>query len=278
MEWYDHLLGVLLAAAVCAPFVLRAARSPRPRDLSTFAAVHDVPLTDETRPVIAAYLRRGRLLRTLGGSAGYVLSSILTIEAILMILLGYLLGAGVAAATARMPSPGPAPRALLSPRALSRYVAVWKLTLLRGLPVASVLLAIGYAARVPSWPDGAQPARSPWIAVALALGVGVAALGVEALLRVVVGRRQPLVSPDLLLADDALRSSTVHVLLGAGVGAQLVLLSGQVGLFQVWLGEPGATYSPSTEVGLLSIALLAVGYVAWRNLGQPRRAPVHRAA
>ena len=53
-------------------------------------------------------------------------------------------------------------------------------------------------------------------------------LAAETLPRLVVDRRQPFHSPDLLAADDAVRSWSAHAVTGALLATMLLVLSGQV--------------------------------------------------
>ena len=54
------------------------------------------------------------------------------------------------------------------------------------------------------------------------------ALGVELLQRYIVVRPQPAVESDLVQADDAVRSASVHALAGAGIALELLIVSVQL--------------------------------------------------
>jgi hypothetical protein len=87
-----------------------------------------------------------------------------------------------------------------------------------------------------------------------------------------VGRPQPAADPEELAVDDALRSTSVHAVAGAGLAIVLLCLSVQVGLVAANLGGgPGRT-----AVVALSWGCAAAAVAAWARVGHPRRWAVRR--
>jgi hypothetical protein len=189
-------------------------------------------LADRRLEPATRYLRRSRLCRTVGGAAALV------------------------------------------PRRLGDYLPARVVTGMRLAALATValvpLLAWGpLAAPVPV--RGLVVGGRGGAMATATLAVAMAA-AVELAVRRLVGRPQPAADPEALAVDDALRSTSVHAVAGAGLAIVLLSLSLQVGLVAANLaGGPGRT-----AVVALSWACAAAALAAWVRVGHSRRWTVRR--
>jgi hypothetical protein len=245
-----------------------------------------LPLTDDNRRVVRRYLTWNRRARRAGGLAGFILSNLYLGIAdhafagfpFPFIIGGYLLGAVVAEVVVNRPRrPGGA--ALLVARRLDDYLPGHVLALQRGLPVVAVLLPGAFALSpfpglVPS--PNVDPHTLAGFAVPAAFAVGTAIV-IEALQRLIVARRQPITSADDLAVDDAIRSSSLHVLAGAGLAMLLFTVAVEVGVLAAF-AEASAWPVPLAWVPLagLVVALLAAGVYFWLRLPDPHGFQVRR--
>jgi hypothetical protein len=203
--------------------------------LVEWSEAHGLHLTPVNRPMVRWYLRNARVLRTWGALAGIFLPALAAAalngqpqvpQGWTWIFVGYLVGALYAELSLVRPI-GPGPRAAsIVPRDLEHYLPRPLVRAQRGVGVATVIgaLVVGVL------PYGERsPGGAPNTAVVVALGLVAAAfaVGLERLQRWLVERPQPFVDPELLAADDAIRSQSVHSLAGAGL-AILLLLAGSV--------------------------------------------------
>ena len=240
------LLVIALVLAVAVPVVLiRAYAKVSGELLAEWARAHAVELTPENRPVIARYLRTGRVLRTWGVVAGLLLPTAIDLvfnQRVQLLgfgldgtsapyagpigaFIGYLVGALCAeVSTARRIDPARRSASLV-PRELEQYMPRGLLYAQRALGVA-VLLGAPALGVVPY--DRAAGAMEPqWLALLTFGGAFAAfAVGLEALERWIVRRPQPFTSPSLVAADDAIRAQSVHSLAGSGLALLLVACSG----------------------------------------------------
>lgn len=227
------LLGPLLVVLIVLGAVLVAGRGDRTDRVADWAASRGLELTAENQPMVAWYLRNARSLRTLGAMGGVVLPPLFAAALGLdvgevpvswvWVFAGYLVGSLYA--EARLVRPPTASRsASLVTRRLGDYLPAGRLRLQRALGVSGIVLAV-LAATVPGpgGPFTSQPPVAPAVAAALAAAPLAALL--EALQRWVVRRPQPLNRSDLVAADDAIRSQSVHSVLGSGLAVQLLLVA-----------------------------------------------------
>ncbi len=242
--------------------------------LDEWSRAHALELTDANRPMVRWYLRNARVLRTWGALAGIFLPSLAAAafgadirvpQDWVWIFVGYLVGALYAELSLVRPRGAGRRAASIVPRELSSYLPARLLRAQRGLGVGTVAgaLVVGVL------PFGGHGGPLPNTAVVMGVGLGAAAVavGLERLQRWLVERPQPLTDPDLVAADDAIRSQSVHSLAGSGL-AVLLLLAGSVCLamaqsdvqvlrWTMWV--PGAT----SFVAAL-YACLYFGHRAWR--------------
>ncbi len=219
---------VTIAVATLSTLVLAAAvigwgtaRVARPGTIDLWARRHSLVVTSGNRPLIRWYVTLAGTLRITGAVSGAIIGSLADrafgIDTTagagfwMWVVAGWMSGGWWAwRQVAAMAPPGVGAR--LVPRRLADYAplaARW------GPPVGGCVLAataLGTAAV-----DG----RTTWTAVALVAAVAIPPLSLRAA-RSVVDRRQSAVGEDLVAADDAIRSATVH-LVGAGACAGLLL-------------------------------------------------------
>ena len=231
----------LIAAAVLAVQLVRAYRTDA-RLVERWVRVRGLELTSETRPVVARYLCRARVLRTWGAAAGVVVPSLASLIfsgrvqvlgfgtdgdaaplAFGWIFVGYLAGALCAELSVGRPRGGPRRAASLVPRELGGYLSP---RLLAGQRAAATGAAVGLVtmAAVP-YPDSISiPATASLILAA----AGVVALGavLEAVERWLVRRPQPYTGPALVAADNAIRAQSVQAFGEAGLALLLLLCAG----------------------------------------------------
>jgi hypothetical protein len=205
-------------------------------------------LTAENRRVVRRYLTWSRLSRRAGGLAGFILPTLY--QGIVygsfsgfpfpFILGGYVLGAIVAEVVVNRPRRHSG-TALLVARRLDDYLPGHVLVLQRGLPAVAVLLPGAFA--LSPFPEvspapNVDPHTLAGFAVPAAVAVGTAVV-IEALQRLIVARRQPITSADDLAVDDAIRSSSLHVLAGAGLTMLLFTVAVEVGVLAVFAEASG---------------------------------------
>jgi hypothetical protein len=246
-----------------------------------------LPLTDENRRVVRRYLTWNRRARRAGGLAGFVLSNLylgIVDHAFAgfpfpFILGGYLLGAVVAEVVVNRPRRRSG-AALLVARRLDDYLPGRVLALQRGLPLVAVLLPVAFA--LSPFPDlvpspNVEPHTLAGFAVPAAVAVGTA-LVIEALQRLIVARRQPIASHNDLAVDDAIRSSSLHVLAGAALAMLLFAVAVEVASLAAF-AEASAWPVPLAWVplaGLVAVLLAAAVYF-WLRLPDPHGFQVRRS-
>ncbi len=222
-----------------------------PDYLHSFAKRQKLSITVENGNHVIAYLGTTRRWRAFGLAAGLVVSVLTDLPAVtvnsLPLLAGWFAGALIAELRVLPPPSGPRRAALVSPRKLSSYLGPLARHI---LPVsAGIAVVIGVIAPVHTF---------PWNAAAI-----VVAIAVMVVQRRVLKRAQPAGSADLIAADDAIRSRSLHVLAAGGAALVLFLVLVQL-----------------SEFGLVSVAAF-VGYLVvaafcWSVATTPR--PVDRAA
>lgn len=265
------LLGLLVLAVV-------AARRRR-WDAAGWAERLGLDLSPRATPPVQAYLdraRRGRLVGAVAGLLTPMVGNAVLGEplpppldfGLLDALVGYSLGALLAEASVGRPRAGERPAASLLPREVRDYLAPWRLRLLRGGAVAALTLV----ALVPVLYAGEESADVPPAPV-IATTVVVLWAAVEAALRGVVRRRRGTVEPDLVAADDAIRSSSLHALAAAGASLQLLIAS--VHLMVVGAAD-ALTPELGTAVQAVAVAVFVGAQAVWAVFTRPPSVPARR--
>jgi hypothetical protein len=151
----------------------------------------------------------------------------------LSMFAGWFAGALVAEVSqARVPS-GPRRVAALQPRLPREYVSRFSWALVPVTAGLSVAVAIGTG--IEAWRGRMSPDWTAGLWLGLALVVAVL---VRLTQRHVLNRSQPLDEPDVLAADDAIRSRSLHVLCGGGAALILYCCSGQLAALRLGFGDP----------------------------------------
>ena len=284
---------VILAAAV----IFRSGR--RDGEADTWAGRHGLELTPVSRPWVETYLRTGRNLRQVCALGGIVVPATvhaatgldLHVSGLVWLLVGYLVGClWSELALTRAPA-GTRRAASLVTRRLSDYLPRRMRVTQVVLPTLAVALGVlataayrwnrsaqfrdlsadranGIVRTVPNATDQLLHSGAR-VAAVLAPIIMVVAWLAE---RYIIRRPQPVVDPSLVAADDALRSSSVHLLGASGMAAVCLLIASQCGYFLTlehsplqWIAGPG------TVLGFVGAFVI---FRYWRNAPwQVRRGP-----
>jgi hypothetical protein len=233
-------------------------------------------LTPRNEVIVRTYIARTRLLRFTGALLGVLAPRIYQESfggplpvpldfALFDALLGYLLGAVTAELTIKRPK-ADEPRASLMPRELSDYAPARFITALRMSALVALVLAPLYRllpAREKLIDLNDLPPEVVIVPTILIIGVGV-----ELLQRYIVARSQPAVESDLMNADDAIRSASVHALAGAGIALELLIVSGQL----INLAVVSDVQLLRWSLPALAILSFGIAIGSWVHLTKP----VHR--
>ena len=268
---------VLLVAVLALAIGLALAGFFTNEDPQAWARANAVELTPDTSDALSAYLRNRRGLRRIGAFSGLILPTAVTaatgldlkVSGLVWVLLGYLVGLLVAEVTfARVPDAGPR-MASLTTRRLTDYLPRTLVAAQVLVPVGNVVLAIVAAGLIEHRPDPfpmpvtGSSSYEDLIAAAIFAGpvalflAGGALIGQRAMIR----RAQPMVEPDLVALDDAMRSSSVRTVAATSVATTSFLLACQLG------GIDQALPSDSPIQGFLLLPgalVMLAAFVAWQ--------------
>jgi len=279
-RWYILAVVFVGVTLVLVAVVGTAWLAPAGRgDVDSWSRAHGLRLTDGNRPMVGYYLRTARQLRGIGMVAGAVLPAFVVraygggmpemaaLWGIAWAYVGYLVGSLYAElALAR---PGSSRRAAsLEPRSLHAYLPRrhlwWQRAVAGGVVGGGALAAIlGPAPAV--WVEGYGTGREP--AALLSVSAIVVAVVAEVLERWLIRRPQPLSRPDLVAADDAIRSQSVHSLCGSSLALLVLLAAAQaVVLAQRDLGDLRRPVFAAAAFGLFAsyVTCMRFGHRAWR--------------
>jgi hypothetical protein len=90
---------------------------------------------------------------------------------------------------------------------------------------------------------------------------------VELLQRLIVARPQPAADPDVMRADDAIRSASVHALAGAGAALQLIICSVHV----MSIGAISESQFGMWAFVSAGLACFVLAFASWGYATRPRR-------
>lgn len=266
------LLAVLVVLVVAvATASRRPARDGRGRDVELWAESYGLALTPANRPLVERYVARSTRYRRIGCVLGFLVVPPILVRLdvamggwnVVLATAGYALGMVVAELTSPRPEP-PERAAGLEARHLEQYLPRQLIWLPRGA-VVLLLAALAWSSTIDEAADGepfAAHAGATGGALAVAAAIAVAILAtVELGQRAIVGRRQPASRPDLLAADDALRSQSLHALAAAALCLDALVAF-------VALQRPALADIANPWFDVLAIVLPMVGWLAclwWTN-------------
>lgn len=158
---------------------------------------------------------------------------------------GYMLGALAAEFSLTRAGEAGRPPAVLLPREVEQYATPWARIALRVLAAALPAMIL-FPLLVPFEHDASAVPTVARYTLLAAVGTCIF-VAVEWLQRAIVRRPQNVVDPGFLAADDAIRASSVHACLGAGLAILMTLLgvvlnevAGAAGGAPLrWLAVPG---------------------------------------
>jgi hypothetical protein len=223
------LTGLLvLVVAVGATYLGGTVSRPR---LERFASRQRLTITVDNGNQVIRYLattRRWRVAGFIGGILGSQIGAppgTIIYFNFITLFAGWFLGALVAEVRVAHLRYGPIRAASLQPRRPDRYIRrfAWWLVPAAAL-VAVATGAATAAADVLGRADPAWWSAGGWLVAALLV-----ALAVRLIQHAVLRRPQPLAAADVIAADDAIRSRSLHVLSGGGMALTLFMVLNQVG-------------------------------------------------
>ena len=234
----NTLIPLLIAALVVSWVVRNARVAVDGGYVEEWAHAHALELTPANRPMVHWYLHTARVLRTLGALAGFFVppllgsafgSQALKDASFPLVFVGYFAGALYAEVSLVRPA-GDRRVAVLTPREVSDYLPRRLLVAQFAVPAIAVVAGVA-----PMFLGYERDARAGLTGSPRVLGITVAAIAfvigiaLERIERWLVQRPQPFTTPDMLAADDAIRSQSVHSVAGSGLA--IVLASLATGLF-----------------------------------------------
>ncbi|GAA4536672.1 hypothetical protein GCM10023096_87320 [Nonomuraea ferruginea] len=276
-------LWIAIFLAIVALLLYRAFRPHRRAQVVEWAAGHGLPATGLDWDQASRYLDRSRCLRTvgfviplfLGGTTSIVWALVYTqpsppfpfdLLGSPSWLVGYLLGAVLAEVTWTRPRTQKA--AALVPRRVADYIGRPALVLIRVVGLATIAVGVighWFLAGHLRAGFGFGPVPAVTAAVVLVL--------MEASLWFIVHRRQPVGSESQMRLDDALRSTAIHRMAGAGLGMMFLFLGYE--LFSIGGGIEGQALR--IILPWAGVACVFVGApLSWQRVGHPRVWPVRR--
>jgi len=209
--------------------------------VAKLARRQSLPITVANGPIVIGYLattRRWRGVGVLLSIVGGLVYARLTLSSsnggAAALFVGWFVGAVIAEWRVSVHTAGTGRRrASLLPRRLSDYLPGHvRLAVLIAFALLSTVEFVGLFSKP------AQPELAGWIALTLATAAVIVAVG-----RHILGRPQPLAADDILAADEAIRSRSLHVLAGATLAitgylgaAVLSLRLDDLGVLAPWAG------------------------------------------
>jgi hypothetical protein len=268
-----ELFAFCVVVAIAAIWISRRTQA-EDAELGRWTDATGVGLTPESSLVVQRYLFLSRRCRRVGALVGFLspwlYSSISgrSIDeggwALSLMLVGYLLGA-LAAEVVVHRAQEPGTTAVMQPRRLVDYLPVRLLTLQRALGVLAPAMILPYAFVQP----GAD-IDLPGVGTIALFGLGGAAIAViaEVIERRIVARRQSLADIHDVEVDDALRSTSIHVVAGAGL-ALLIQFAGPLVAITLAAAIPGE--AGGIVAGVMLVLLMLLSLACWINVAHPTR-------
>ena len=243
-------------------------------EVKRWAEATGIDLTPESTLVVQRYLLWNRRGRRIGAFLGFISPWLYsgvsgrTFDeggwALSLMLVGYLLGALVAELVVdRGRVTGSI--AVMQPRRLVDYLSVRLLTAQRALGALALAMILPYGLL--------QPGSSidlPGVGTIAWFGLGGASIAVivEMIERRIVARRQSLADITDVEVDDAIRSTSIHVVAGAGL-ALLIQFAGPLVAITLAAGIPGEAGGIVGGVTIVVAFLLSI--TCWISVAHPAR-------
>ncbi|HEU4423699.1 MAG TPA: hypothetical protein VFR67_14305 [Pilimelia sp.] len=272
---------VLAAAAVaafigvCVWLAASVERAPVARTrVEQFARRHDLLITPANGNRVIGYLATTRRWRTVGLACGLLASigwavahSGLGVDA-LTLFAGWFVGALVAEVRLASLTSGPRRAALLLPRVPAAYLPRFAWALLPAAALVSVAVGAATAIAALGGTD-VDAAALVWFGAAITVAVVVRVVQLR-----VLRRPQPVAEPDVLAADDAIRSRSLHVLAGGGASLVLYCVLGQAAALATLL--PAGVLPAAGALPVQAAAVVGIPLLGW--LVATARWPIRRSA
>ena len=232
MSILGAVLGLLVLVAVGVILIAVEAFGAVPRRyVDRFLNRYPIRVTAENGPMVVRRLARVRAARTLGGLGGALLGGAaglvgLHVNLLIAIPVGYLLGAIVAELPSRRDRVAAShPAATLVPRRLRDYVPLWIVV------APPIVIVVTLAIDIASASGSQRPNLGYNEAGRGAVGFGALMLASGLTLgtaRMILYRRQPYTTAEMVSADDALRAASLHCVCGGGFAIVAVIASGSI--------------------------------------------------
>jgi hypothetical protein len=265
------VLSLVLPALVVLFIMSRAYTAVDEDFVVAWAPAHALTLTPRNRPMVRWYLHTARVLRAWGVVAGLILPWLVDaafgLNALgqaqpLFAFFGYLVGALYAELALVRRTNGTRRVAALAPRDLDDYLPRRLLVGQRALAGAVVAVCALLFVVPADETIGNSPAPVSVAVIAAVLG-----LALPRVERWLLQRPQPFTDVDLIAADDAIRSQSLHSVAGSGLAILLMLLGG--GLFNLATSDVQllrwTMWAPGLACFVGSIYVcLYYGHRAWR--------------
>jgi hypothetical protein len=270
------VVGVLAVAVIVRALTLWPLAEIRRADVETFAAAHDLTITQANGRFVVGYLVRSLRWRRWGGvvglAAGFALTQLSSAGVVIVsttwffsAVAGYFVGTLAAEFRNDVPisnKPQQIVTALLVARRRRDYLTPE--AIITGYGVVAV--AIGALIAGQLWPHRA-PRSSVLERALLVAAIVIVVVSVDVWTRRVVRRPLAAAAPDVTAAHHAVRANAVHRLAGAGVAFAAWLLSW---LFLLSLGNDMQTRGSDQLVSGLGLIAFVLSIQSWRRL---RRRP-----
>lgn len=201
------------------------------RYVDRFLSRYPIRITAENGPMVVRRLARARAARTLGGLGGALLGGAaslvgLQVNLLFAIPVGYLVGAIVAELPSRRDRVAASRQAaMLVPRRLRDYVPLWIVV------APSIVIVVTLAIDIASASGSQRPYLGYNAAWRGAVGIGAMMLASGLTLGtagMILYRRQPYTTAEMVSADDALRAAALHCVCGGGFASVAVIASGSI--------------------------------------------------